>query len=266
MAKYFAIRQGEEESCAQYLTRARDLLERGHSTSKWELIDAEGFHILLLKGLWDRWVREVASKQVDKWTTMDKVFSSITFYADQSNKTKMYTKPEYEGESTIQVSEVHHRQGFHQGHQKGQSYTWKGRYQKQDHNKNLGSAQNQQQVGRLQHNKPHKHDDCKNNKDGAGLKCYHCGGPHYISQCEKYQKEKSRYQEWHQEIQKRMVSKLHRFTDNKHISISKAFFEKRMTRTCQHHSSQRKRSMNSARPWNTQIRMTVERGEGNPGQ
>ena len=51
MAKYFAIRQGEGESCTQYLTRARGLLERGHSTSKLELVDAEGFHIPLLKGL-----------------------------------------------------------------------------------------------------------------------------------------------------------------------------------------------------------------------
>ena len=45
---------------------------------------------------------------------MDEVFSSITFYADQSNKTKIYAKPEYEGDSTIQVSEVNQRQGFHQ--------------------------------------------------------------------------------------------------------------------------------------------------------
>ena len=51
MAKYFTIRQGEDESCIQYLIRATDLLERGHSTSKLELTDAEGFHILLLKGL-----------------------------------------------------------------------------------------------------------------------------------------------------------------------------------------------------------------------
>ena len=59
---------------------------------------------------------------------MDEVFSLIMFYTDQSNKTKVYTKPEYEGESAIRVREVHHRQGFHQGHQKGQSHTWKGRY------------------------------------------------------------------------------------------------------------------------------------------
>ena len=51
MAKYFAIRQGEDESCTPYLIRARDLLERGYSTSKLELIDAEGFHMLLLKPL-----------------------------------------------------------------------------------------------------------------------------------------------------------------------------------------------------------------------
>ena len=54
MAMYCAIRQGEDESCTQYPNWARDLLERGHSTSKLELIDAEDFHTLLLKGLWDR--------------------------------------------------------------------------------------------------------------------------------------------------------------------------------------------------------------------
>ena len=110
MAKYFAIIQGEDESCTQYLITTRDLLERGHSTSKLELIDTEGFHIPLLKGLWDRWVRDRASKQVDKWATMDEVFLSIMFYADQSNKTKIYAEPEYEGELTIWVSEVHQRQ------------------------------------------------------------------------------------------------------------------------------------------------------------
>ena len=65
MVRYFAIIQGEDESCTQYLIHARDLLERGHSTSKLELIDAEGFHLPLLKGLQDRWVRDKASIQVD---------------------------------------------------------------------------------------------------------------------------------------------------------------------------------------------------------
>ena len=139
MAKYFAIRQGEDESCAQCHIRARDLLERGHSTSKLELTDAEGLCIPLLKGLQDRWVRDRASKEVDKWTTMDEVFSSVTFYADQRNKEKIYNEPEYEGESTIWVSKVHHRQGLHQYQPKGQSYTWKDRYQKEGHNKYLGS-------------------------------------------------------------------------------------------------------------------------------
>ena len=131
---------------------------------------------------------------------MDEEFSSIMFYADQRNKTKIYAEPEYECELTIWVSKVHQRQGFHQYQPKGQPYTWKDRYQKQDHNKYLGSPQNKQQVDRQQHDKPYRYDDCKNNKDVGGLKCYHCEGPHYISQCEKYQKEKSRYQEKHQYI------------------------------------------------------------------
>ena len=60
----------------------------------------------------------------------------------------------------------------------------------------------------------------------GGLKCYHCEGPYYISQCEKYQKERNRYQEKHEDIKRRMVSKLHRNVDNKHIGISEAFFDK----------------------------------------
>ena len=95
MAKYFTIRQEEDENCTQYLIQVRDLLERGHSTNKLELIDAEGFHIPLLKGLQDRWVRDRVSKQVDKWSTVDEVFSSIMFYTDQSNKTRIYFKLEY---------------------------------------------------------------------------------------------------------------------------------------------------------------------------
>ena len=55
--------------------------------------------------------------------TMDIVFASITFYADQSNQTKIYAEPEYEGESPIQVSKVNQRHGFPQYQQKGQSYT-----------------------------------------------------------------------------------------------------------------------------------------------
>ena len=54
IAKYFAVRQDEDENCMQYLVRVRDLLERGHNTSKLELINAEGFHIPLLKGLQDK--------------------------------------------------------------------------------------------------------------------------------------------------------------------------------------------------------------------
>ena len=81
-------------------------------------------------------------------------------------------------------------------------------------------------MDRQQHNKPYRYDDHKNNKDVGGMKCYHCEGPHYISQSKKYQKDKSRYQEKHQDIKKRMVSKLRRFANNKCIGISEAFFDK----------------------------------------
>ena len=225
MAKYFAIRQDEDENCTQYLIRVRDLLERGHSTSKLKLINAEGFHILLLKGLQDRWVWDRSSKQVDKWMTMDEVFTSITFYADQSNKTRMYAEPEYEQESAIQVSKVNHRQGFLQYQQKGQSYTWKDRYQKQNDSKHLHFSRNQQQVDRQQQGKAHLYKYHKNNKEMGSLKCYQCEGLHYISQYEKYSKQRNRYQEKHEDIKKRMVSKLCRFADNKCIGISKAFFD-----------------------------------------
>ena len=81
-----------------------------------ELIDGEGFHIPLLKGLDGEEI-----EHPNKWTTMDEIFSTIMFYADQSNKTKIYAEPEYEDELTIWVSEVHQRQGFHQYQPEGQS-------------------------------------------------------------------------------------------------------------------------------------------------
>ena len=55
------------------------------------------------------------------------------------------------------------------------------------------------------------------------IKCYHCEGPHF-SQCEKYQKERNTYQEKHEDIKRRMVSKLCGIANNKHIGISEAFF------------------------------------------
>ena len=224
MAKYFTIRQEKDENCTQYLIQARDLLERGHSTNKLELTDAEGFHTPLLKGLQDRWVRDRASKLVDKWSTMDEVFTSIMIYVDQSNKTRIYSKPEYKWESLIQVSEVMQRQIFPQYQQKGQSYTWKDGYQRQNDSKHPHFSKSQQQVDKQQQGKTTPYDH-KNNEEIGNLNCYHCEGLHYISQCEKYQKERNRYQDKHEDIKRRMVSKLCKFTDNKHTGISEAFFD-----------------------------------------
>ena len=87
-------------------------------------------------------------------------------------------------------------------------------------------SRNQQQADRQQQDKPHRYDDHKNNKDMGGLKCYHCEGQHYISQCKKYHKEKTGTRKNTRISKKRMVSKLHSFADNKYIGISKAFFDK----------------------------------------
>ena len=224
MAKYFTIRQEEDENFTQYLIWARDLLERGHSTNKLELIDVEGLHIPLLKGLWDRWVRDRVSKQVDKWSTMDEVFTSITLYTDQSNKTRIYSKLEYKRESLIWVSKVTQGQGFPYYQQKGQSYTWKDGYQRQNSSKQPCFLTGQQQVDKQQQGKTTPYDH-KNSKEIGYLRFYHCEGPHYISQCEKYQKERNRYQNKHEDIKRRMVSKLCKFTDNRHIGIREAFFD-----------------------------------------
>ena len=150
------------------------------------------------------WVISTLKKETGKkWTTMDKVFDSITFYADQSNNTRIYAKPEYRGESTIWVSEVNQRQGFPWYQQKRQSYTWKDGYQKQNDSKHLCFSRNQQQVDSQQQGKANLYEYCKNKKEMGSLKCYHCKGLHYISQCKKYQKERNRYQEKHEDIKKK---------------------------------------------------------------
>ena len=136
--------------------------------------------------------------------TMDKVFALITFYADQSNKTRIYSELEYKWESVIQISEVTQRQGFPWYQQKEQSYTWKDGYQKQN-TKHLHFLRNQQQVDKQQQGKTIPYDH-KNNKEMGSLKCHQCEGLHYISQCKIYQKERKRYQDKHEYIKRRMVS------------------------------------------------------------
>ena len=106
--------------------------------------------------------------------TMDDVFASIMFYEDQSNKTRIYSELEYEWQSTIWVSKVTQKQDIPQYQQKGQSYTWKDGYQKQNDSKHLCFLRNQQQVDRQQQGKTNLYEYCKNNKEMGSIKCYHC--------------------------------------------------------------------------------------------
>ena len=81
-------------------------------------------------------------------------------------------------------------QGFPHYQQKGQSYTWKDGYQRQNSSKQPHFSKGQQQVDKQQQGKTTPY-DYKNSKEIGNLNCYHCEDPHYISQCKNIKKKET---------------------------------------------------------------------------
>ena len=55
--------------------------------------------------------------------------------------------------------------------------------------------------------------------------CYHCAGPHYITNCPQYQKDKDRYKCTTQQVKQSFQDKLKQGTKRNSISINEAYFE-----------------------------------------
>ena len=68
-------------------------------------------------------------------------------------------------------------------------------------------------------NKPPKQ---SSNKEPA---CYHCTGPHYITNCAKYQQDKGKYKHTKQQVKQIYQNRLKLGANKNNVSINKAYFE-----------------------------------------
>ena len=131
-------------------------------------MDSSGLnHISLVQGLSNSHVRRMASKEAENWRTMADAFDSITKIAQMAGKTKAYNKPRYEVSTDVNIILQHVNS------QRGSFSIYQGSYRSTRNNNRANS-----QTG----NNPSKQGNTKEPT------CYHCEGPHYITNCAKYQK------------------------------------------------------------------------------
>ena len=72
MSSYMKMTQGEEESVAQYLARAKTYLERINHTLKLFNMNGGGLnHMLLVQGVQNSYIRQRVVKEAKNWGTME---------------------------------------------------------------------------------------------------------------------------------------------------------------------------------------------------
>ena len=175
MVAYNRISQAEDKSVSQYLICANDYLECIYHTSRLSSMDGSGRnHISLVQGLSDHYIRRRASKDAENWKTMEDAFNSITKIARTAGKTKACNKSRYKKPTDINA--INHN---YNNSQRGSFNMYQGTY-KNNHGSNYSSRNNSQ------NNVPRQN----SNKEPV---CYHCAGPHYITNCTQYQKDKDRH-------------------------------------------------------------------------
>ena len=172
MVAYNRILQAENESVSQYLICAKDYLEHISHTSRLSSMDGSGLnHMSLLQGLSNNYVRQRTSREAENWKTMADAFDSIAKIARMAGKTKAYSEPRYVT-STDMHATSHHTTG-----QRGSFSSYWCMYRSTNsHNRNNNQSIPHQAAG---NNPPRQ----SSNKEPT---CYHCIGPHYITNCAKY--------------------------------------------------------------------------------
>ena len=174
-------------------------------------MDGSGLnHISLVQGLSDNYIRQRASKGAENWKTMADAFESITKIARMAGKTNACNEPRYEKSTDI------HATSHHTNSQRGSFSRYQGTYRSTNsHNRNNTQSNPQQAAG----NNPSKQ---SSNKEPA---CYHCTGPHYITNCAKYQQDKDKYKHTKQHVKQSYQNMLKLGAKKINISINEAYFE-----------------------------------------
>ena len=190
MLAYNKISQTEHESVSQYLMHAKDYLECINHTSKLSSVDGSGLnHVSLVQGLCVSYVRRRASKEAENWRTMADAFDSITKIEKTAGKTQAYNKPRYELSSDVNI--ISH----HTNSQRGSFSRYWGRYRSTSNNNRTNTHfKCQQAAGNYQHKQG-------NNKEPT---CYHCKGPHHVTNCARYQEDKDKYKHTKQKVKTKL--------------------------------------------------------------
>ena len=134
---------------------------------------------------------------------MADAFNSITKIVRTAGKTKAYNEPRYE-----KPTDIHTISHNYNNSQRGSFNRYLGTYK----NNHLSSRNNSQ-------NNPPKQNSHKESV------CYHCTGPHYISNCSQHQKDKGRYKCTTQKVEQSFQDKLKQGAKKISISINEAYFE-----------------------------------------
>ena len=142
---------------------AKDYLEHINHTCRLSSMDSSRLnHISLVQGLSDSYVRQRISWEAENWKMMADTSDSITKIAKMAGKTKAYNEPRYEVSTHVNVILQHTTS------QRGSFSRYQG---------SCKSTSNSNRTNTSKGNNPPKQ---VNTKEPT---CYHCEGPHYITNC-----------------------------------------------------------------------------------
>ena len=148
---------------------------------------------------------------------MADAFDSITKIAKNGRKKKAYNKLRYEAFTDIHT--ISHHTNSHRG---SLSRYWGIYISTISHNRNNTHSNSQQTAGK---NPPKQ----SSSKEPA---CYHCAGPHYITNCAKYQENKDKYKHTKQQVKQSYQNRLKLGAKKSNVSINRAYFENKEDDNC----------------------------------
>ena len=197
------ISQAENDSVSQYLMHVKDYLEHINHTNRLSSKDSSRInHISFIQGLSDSYVRRRASKEAENWRTLGDAFYSITKIAKTAGKTKAYSEPRYEVSTDVNIILQHTNS------QSGSFSRYQGSCRSNSNRTNIQKGNN-----------PPKQ---SNTKEPT---CYHYEGPHYVTNCAKYQQDKGKYKQTKQQVKKIYQNRLKLGVKIYNVSINKAYFK-----------------------------------------
>ena len=106
MSAYSHLSLGDDETTAQYVVRAKVLLECIHHTTK--LADIIGWdNMYLIHGLKAPYIRKRVAKEQDSWRMMEGVFQTINHITKAEERTMVYSEPNFEPMPQVSKERIH---------------------------------------------------------------------------------------------------------------------------------------------------------------